>query len=211
MTNRSKSVADLLWDVAVIGIAEVGLNGSWIKVNPAICKMLEYTQTELQSMKFQDITHPADLNDDKHMAQKLIDGDLESYVMTKRYITKTGKIIWVKLNVDAVLSDDSEVLFFLSQISPVYEIENFKGNRVLERKNGRSGNIERAFLTFLKSEWKWLLGAAIASVLAFAKYYHEVETSKELREKQEHNLIELEQQVNDLKIFRDQLMQDESK
>ena len=199
MTHHNKSVADLLWDVAVIGIAEVGLDGSWKKVNPAICKILEYSQAELESMTFHDITHPGDLNDDKGMVQKLINGDLESYVMTKRYITKTGKVIWVKLNVDSVLSDDNEVLFFLSQISPVYEIEK-SFNKLQEEKRFNSGR-DKKILSFFKKEWKWLIGALIASTLAFAKYYHEEQEEKRLRLQQSERLIELENEILFLKEY----------
>jgi len=197
MPSHGKSVADLLWDVAVIGIAEVGLDGSWKRVNPAICKMLEYTQAELESMTFQDITHPGDVSDHQDMAQKLIIGDLDSYVMTKRYITKTGKVIWVKLNVDSVLSDEGDVLFFLSQISPVYEIEN--STDAIDDKSGRNTiNISNdiRIVRFFKKEWKWIIAAILGSTLAFAKYYHEEQTYKEIQQQQSKRLLELEKEIS---------------
>ena len=45
-------------------MALVGLDGRWLKVNPALVEMLGYGEQELLAGSFQDITHPDDLEAD---------------------------------------------------------------------------------------------------------------------------------------------------
>lgn len=45
-------------------MALVSLQGYWLRVNPRICEMLQYSERELMDRTFQDITYPLDLNTD---------------------------------------------------------------------------------------------------------------------------------------------------
>src|SRR5690606_37028843 len=60
------------FDFAGIGMALVGLDGSWLKVNPALCRILGYSVDELMQATFQDITHPDDLAGDLEHVNRLI-------------------------------------------------------------------------------------------------------------------------------------------
>lgn len=114
----SEKQADNIWDNLEIGIAYVGLNGEWLRVNPTLCALLEYSESEMRSRTFQDVTHPDDVRDDVAMVEKLKTGHLDFYTMTKRYITKTNQVLWIKLKVTTETDEEGNVLFFLSQILP---------------------------------------------------------------------------------------------
>jgi len=58
------------------------------KVNPAFCNMLGYTEKELSSMSFADITHPDDAGKDFESLKKLGLGEIPFYKAEKRYIVK---------------------------------------------------------------------------------------------------------------------------
>ena len=49
------------FDYAPIGMALVGLDGRWLRVNPMLCEITGYTESELLAGTFHDITHPDDL------------------------------------------------------------------------------------------------------------------------------------------------------
>ena len=83
------------FDTAAIGMAIVGLDGRWLEVNGALCRMLGYSEEELMDKTFVDVTHPDDLDLDLEYVRKLLNGDLEHYQMEKRYFHKTGDIIFV--------------------------------------------------------------------------------------------------------------------
>jgi PAS domain-containing protein len=49
---------------APIGMALVSTEGRWLKVNRALCKLVGYSEAELLSRNFQEITCPEDLSID---------------------------------------------------------------------------------------------------------------------------------------------------
>lgn len=162
----------LIWDRCAIGLAEVGLKGEWLAANPTLCKLLEYTESELQTRTFQQVTHPDDVNDDVHMVERLQAGSIDHYVMSKRYITKRGDVIWIKLRVDPVNDDDGKVIFFLSQIVPA-DPKNDVG--MIEREYDNRRNVR----DFLAGEWKWIVAALIAVIGFVAQQYALQQTSKQ--------------------------------
>lgn len=124
---------------APIGKALVGLDGSWLEVNGAICKMLGYTRTEFLQMDFQAITHPENLNQDLQNVNNLIDGKIDTYEMEKRYIHKEGHYIWGLLSVSLVRDKNNEPLYFISQIVDIQRIKEAEKkilhfNQELEQK-----------------------------------------------------------------------------
>nr|WP_106783106.1 PAS domain S-box protein [Lysinibacillus timonensis] len=105
---------------STIGMAILSLNGQWLKVNPALCKMTGYTEKELLSISFRAITHPDDVEEDTRKIQALIEGKIDSYEMEKRYIHKNGNLVWVLLSVSTV-REGKQPLFFISQVQEITE------------------------------------------------------------------------------------------
>ncbi|MGF1537063.1 MAG: PAS domain S-box protein [Elainellaceae cyanobacterium] len=109
----------LAFDNAAIGMAMVMLDGSWSKVNGALCEIVGYTAEELYQLTFQDITHPKDLATDLGYVQQTLAGERQGYQMEKRYIHKQGHTIWVQLNVSLARDEAGNPVFFVSQIQDI--------------------------------------------------------------------------------------------
>jgi PAS domain S-box-containing protein len=90
------------FDYAPIGMALVSTRGEWIRVNKMLCQMLGREEQQLLKETFQDITHPDDLNTDLQQMHRLLDGQITSYQMDKRYFHNNGSIIWASLHVTLV-------------------------------------------------------------------------------------------------------------
>ncbi|SFK62572.1 PAS domain S-box protein [Caulobacter sp. UNC279MFTsu5.1] len=101
---------------APIGECLVGLDGSFLKVNPTLCEMVGYSREELLALNFQAITHPDDLDADLSLVADLYNGRITTYRMDKRYIRKDGSIIWIQLAVSRVDNPDGSPRHFISQI-----------------------------------------------------------------------------------------------
>ena len=101
---------------APIGMALVGLDGSWIDVNDRVCELLQRPREELLGLTFQDITHPDDVDTDVGYAQQLLDGEIAHYEMDKRYLRPSGEVVWALLSGSIVRADDGEPLYFIAQI-----------------------------------------------------------------------------------------------
>lgn len=128
------------FEMAAVGVAHVALDGSWIKVNNKVCEILEYSREELLDIDFQTITYPDDLGIDMDHVNELINGLSDSYDMEKRYITKSGKIIWANLTVSIVRKDDASPDYFISVIEDIanrkqIEEDQKKLNQELIRSN----------------------------------------------------------------------------
>lgn len=104
---------------AAIGIAHVATDGTWLRVNQKICDIVGYTHDELMSITFQDITHPDDLNIDVENVNRVLAGDIDSYTMEKRYIQKSGDIVWVDLTVSLVRDDNRTPKYFISIVQDI--------------------------------------------------------------------------------------------
>jgi PAS domain S-box-containing protein len=104
------------FDHAPIGMALVALDGRLLKLNAAFCDLIGYEQAEAVTLDFQAITHADDLDRDLHLLKQLLAGDLPRYQMEKRYIRKSGRIVWVRLSVSLALREDGTPRHFISQV-----------------------------------------------------------------------------------------------
>ncbi|MEO8627563.1 MAG: PAS domain S-box protein, partial [Betaproteobacteria bacterium] len=73
------------------------------------------------SMTFQSITHPDDLGADLSQVQRLLDGEIKSYQMEKRYRRVDGEFVFVLLNASLVRDAKGAPLHFIAQIQDVTE------------------------------------------------------------------------------------------
>lgn len=99
-----------------IGKALVAIGGSFIDVNPALCKLMGYTREELLQKSFQEITHPDDLQRDLDLLQQVLNGKANTYQMEKRYLHKNGSVIWAMLTVALVPDTDGKPRYLIAQV-----------------------------------------------------------------------------------------------
>lgn len=79
---------------ASIGMALVGTDGRFLQVNRSLREILGYSERELLSKTFQDITHPDDLDADLVYVQRLLTGEIGTYQMEKRYFHSSAGVSW---------------------------------------------------------------------------------------------------------------------
>jgi PAS domain S-box-containing protein len=108
-------------DNAPVGIALVSLTGRFVRANEALCQMLGYDADQLAQLTFGDITHPEDLEADLEQVKRLLDGEITSYRMRKRYLHAEGHLVWGDLSVALVHNDAGEPLHFVSHVADLTE------------------------------------------------------------------------------------------
>jgi PAS domain S-box-containing protein len=89
-----------------LGTSLVNRQGHPIKCNPAIQKMLGFTEEELRSLAFTEFTHPDDIDLDWRLYSELVDGKRDKYEIEKRYFKKDGQLMWGHLTVSLVKNGD---------------------------------------------------------------------------------------------------------
>ncbi len=135
---------------SAIGTALVGLDGGWLRVNPAFREMLGYSAEELSSLTFQDLTHPDDLEADVQQVQALLRGEGAGYQMDKRYIRKDGSEVWAQLTVTLVRDAQGAAQYFISQVHDITERK--RSERELRAMNERVTVATRAAGVGI---WEW--------------------------------------------------------
>ena len=105
------------FDHAAIGMAVVSMDGSWLQVNEALCKLLGYSEQELRATSFQRLTHPDDLRQVQAQIERMLDGYIQSHEQEKRYVHEEGHTVWVQWHVSLLKDSESGTkrLFFQVQ------------------------------------------------------------------------------------------------
>ena len=103
------------------GMALMSLQGQWLEVNDELCRMLDYSRTELLQLDFQRLTHPDDLQSDLRNVEDLLAGRINSYQMEKRYLDRQGRAIWALLSVALVRDSQAQPVHFVAQIQDFSE------------------------------------------------------------------------------------------
>jgi len=143
---------------AAVGIAHVGVDGSWLRVNQRLCDMVGYRREELLRKTFQDITHPEDLKADLEQFGPLMRGEIDTYSMEKRYFHKDGHIVWINLTTALQRDESGQPLYCISMI------EDISARKRAEQTVSESENRMRALLD--ASEDEILLVSTEGRVLA---------------------------------------------
>ncbi len=104
---------------APIGMALVGLDGSWLKVNRAMCAITGYPEPELLTMSFREITHADDLGQSLDGLQGLQAGQI--FKTEKRYVHADGHVIWVQLACSVVCDEHGSPQHFVTQTQDITE------------------------------------------------------------------------------------------
>jgi len=87
-----------LFEQAPVGMAVTDAAGHLLKVNQSFCQLTGYTEAELLGMNYADLTHPEDLRQEAIYVEEARAGRRRAYRMEKRYIRKSGEILWVDLS-----------------------------------------------------------------------------------------------------------------
>jgi diguanylate cyclase (GGDEF)-like protein/PAS domain S-box-containing protein len=113
----------LTFDLAAIGIAHVGPQGRFLRVNQGLCAMLGYTRDELLGSRFQEVTHPEDLAHNLEYFEKLMSGEISTYAVKKRYICKGGSQIWATATTSLVCDGAGRPDYTISIIEDISDRE----------------------------------------------------------------------------------------
>ncbi len=105
LLKRSEEDFRTNFDLVSVGMAHISLDGKWLKANPELCKILEYTEGELFSTKFHSVLHPGDLPRTLESLASLLMGKIPSFSTEIRIRKSSGQALWVHMTV-SILRDE---------------------------------------------------------------------------------------------------------
>lgn len=124
-----------IFDQAAVGIAQIGLDGVWLRVNNRYCQMLGYSEAELRAKTPQDINHADDWAEVLAGRGRLLEGAITSHSLEKRYVRKDGTVLWGRLNQSLVRDHDNLPQYFIAVVEDI--TEKIQAERALKESERR--------------------------------------------------------------------------
>ena len=141
-----------------LGLALVGRDYRFLKVNSALCQMVGYSEPDLSQLSFADITHPDDLPADVELAEQLFRGEIPFYRMQKRYIKKSGEIIWINLTATLVHDENGQPVHGIAMVEDVTEVKRAQEETFARQKLESLGTLAGG----IAHDFNNLLGGVLA-------------------------------------------------
>ena len=96
-----------------IGMSLTSLDGTWLRVNQALCGMVGRSREDLLTLPFRELTHLDDQVADESGFAAVRAGARQSYECEKRYIHADGHVVWVALTASLVCDEHGEPLYLV--------------------------------------------------------------------------------------------------
>lgn len=159
------------FDSAPIGMALIGLDDRWLKVNPVLCDMLGYSEPELLSMDASALVHPEDIDQLQGCVEQMRSNKNCSVPVELRYCSNRGRIVWGLMSLSLVRDDQSQPLYYVAQIQDITE------RQAVDR-------IKSEFISIVSHELRTPLTAILGSLglLATGIYDNKPEKAKRMIE-----------------------------
>src|SRR5688500_7271031 len=94
------------FELAGSGLAHIGMDRRFIRVNRRLCEILGYPELELLKLRGKDISHPEDSDVINQQRPRLYAGEIDEVRLEKRYLRKDGSVVWVQFTM--VVERDAE-------------------------------------------------------------------------------------------------------
>jgi PAS domain S-box-containing protein len=108
------------FEYAPIGMSLVGIDGTILKVNRAMGQMFGYSPAEMANLPVWRITHPDDMPETIAQLQRLLEGEIDTWFLEKRFFHRDGHLLWGR-STTWLVRDAEGPQFVVSQLQDITE------------------------------------------------------------------------------------------
>ena len=119
--RRSEQRWRAVFENSAIGVALTDMTGRFLATNSAYQQMLGYSEEELTTLTFLELTLEDDRKRNRALAAELIDGKRSQFQIEKQYRRKDGRLIWVSNNVSLVPGTEDSPRFVMALSEDITE------------------------------------------------------------------------------------------
>lgn len=109
------------FDHASTGMALIGLDECWLKVNSALSDMLGYSEVELLTTPSWRLIHPEDVEQHQSCLLQLLASENRRCQVELRYLCKPGGVIWMLRGTSLVRDSQGKPLYYVAQFHDITE------------------------------------------------------------------------------------------
>jgi diguanylate cyclase (GGDEF)-like protein/PAS domain S-box-containing protein len=121
LLSESQRYLDVAFEMAPLGMALFDTEGRYVRVNDALCGLLDRAPAELLGRRDQEFTHPDDRQSDVDAAWRILNGELDTWQTEKRFVTGRGEVVWAIANLAFVRDSEGRPLSWLGQFQDITE------------------------------------------------------------------------------------------
>jgi len=111
--RESEARFHLIFDNVALGFGLLALDGRYISVNQAFADMVGYSPDELANMNVADVTYLEDRNETAQLIQRLFEGEIPYLDFEKRYLKKSGEIVWGRVFANVIRDVSGNPLYIV--------------------------------------------------------------------------------------------------
>ena len=109
------------FELAGTGLAHIGLDRRFIRVNRRLCEIFGYSEAELLGREAKEFSHPEDLDMINEQRPRLYAGEIDAVRGEKRYLRKDGSIVWLAFTVAVERDAHGQALYEITAYDDVTE------------------------------------------------------------------------------------------
>jgi PAS domain S-box-containing protein len=117
--RESEARAQLAFEQVAIGMAMLDTHGRYVRVNPAYCQLLGYTEQQLLQLSFQSVADPSGLADTVKIFNRLRKGTEQAAVLERACLAHDGSVVWIRAHYSVVCDEKGKVLFVVEQAEDI--------------------------------------------------------------------------------------------
>ena len=107
------------FEQGLIGMTVTSLDKRWLEVNDRLCEILGYSREELLQTTWTALTHPDDLEPNLRLFNPLLAGEIDHFILNKRYLKKDGSIVYTTIYTRAFRKDDGTIDHIVTLIEDI--------------------------------------------------------------------------------------------
>lgn len=107
------------FELGLIGMAITSPAKGILEVNDELCRTLGYTRDELLRTTWAALTHPDDVAADVALFDRVTAGEIDGYVLDKRWVRKDGRVIDGTVSVKCLRAEGGAVDYFVALLQDV--------------------------------------------------------------------------------------------
>ena len=189
--RKSEEQFRVAFDAAPIGMAIIDTDGRYRRVNPALCQLFGYNESELNGRDFLDITHPSYRKVGETRFARLCAGEIDSVETENRYIAKDGRIVHALTRFGVIRDARGRPVQLLTQIIDITARKAGEDELIAAKEQAELANRSKSeFLANMSHELRTPLNAIIgfSEIVAgelfgpigaprYVEYAHDIHTS----------------------------------
>jgi PAS domain S-box-containing protein len=109
------------FESAATGMMLVDLDGNILRTNHPAAEMLGYTEAELSTHTFMDLSFPDDLPPNLDLLSRARAGEIDSYQLEKRFRHKAGHLLWGRVSAGVVRDAENRPCYLVGQLEDITE------------------------------------------------------------------------------------------